>query len=82
MKRKVSWSWPKPKNWAVEPQENKTGGWTKFRNQVATAIKSLPNAMFSTLSCGEHEGVLQFFAYSYVDCGVPYEQCLLHWRLH
>jgi len=29
------------------------------------------NAVFSTLSCGEQEDVLQFFAYSHVDCSVP-----------
>jgi len=40
------------------------------------------HAVFSTLSCGEHEDVLQFFAYSHVDCSVPSEQCLrLHRRL-
>ena len=29
------------------------------------------HAVFSTLSYGEHEDVLQFFAYSHVDCSVP-----------
>jgi len=40
------------------------------------------HAVFSTLSCGEHEDVLQFFAYSHVDCSVLSEQCLLHRSLH
>ena len=35
------------------------------------------HAVFTTLSCGKHEDVLQFFAYSHVDCSVPSEQCLL-----
>src|SRR5215468_1191542 len=38
------------------------------------------HVVFSTLSLGEHEEVLQFFAYSHVDCSVPSEQRLLHRR--
>ena len=35
------------------------------------------HAVFPTLSCGEQEDVMQFYAYSHVDCSVPSEQCLL-----
>ena len=57
------------------------------RSDVALAVRGMDtcplHAVFSTLSCGEYEDVLQFFVYSDVDCSVPSEQCLLlHRRFH
>ena len=54
---------------------------SKIARDVALAAHGMDtcplHAVFSKLSCGEHEDVLQFFVYSHVDCSILPEQCLL-----
>ena len=48
--------------------------------EVALAARGMDacplHAVFSTLSCGEHEDILLFFGYSHVNCSVPSEPSL------
>ena len=69
---------------AIEPLACQQNRQVRDVALAARGMDTCPlHAVFPTLSCGEQEDVMQFYAYSHVDCSVPSEQCLLlHRRLH